>query len=168
MQHVLEHGTQDERAQVVRALAGQMVTLSRHKFASNVVEKCIQFCTREDRTNIIAEVLSTGPDGADLLLSLMTDQFSNYVLQRLLDCCDDDQKVRRWRGGMARGARADGALTRSAQAKLVPRMRAHLGTVKKFAFGKHIASAVERMSAVQAADGGSPPAAPAAAEAVAT
>ncbi len=69
---------------------------------------------------------------------------------------------------MLRGARAGGALTHPApsQARLVPRMRAHLGTVKKFAFGKHIASAVERMSAVQAADAAEPPAAAPAAEAV--
>ena len=46
------------------------------------------------------------------------------------------------------------------QAKLIPRMRAHLPTCKKFAFGKHIASAVERLSAAQMLDV-PPPSAPA-------
>jgi pumilio RNA-binding family len=93
-QHVLEHGSAEERISVVRALAGQLVELSRHKFASNVVEKCIQHCTWEDRGVMIAEVLSYGDDGSDLLLSMMTDQYSNYVVQRLLEFCDDEQKAR--------------------------------------------------------------------------
>ncbi len=90
----MEHGQPDERQRVVRALAGQFVELSRHKFASNVVEKCIQFCTKDDRTVMITEVLTIADDGTDLLLSMMTDPFSNYVVQRLLDFCDDEQKAR--------------------------------------------------------------------------
>jgi pumilio RNA-binding family len=123
VQHVLEHGQPEERARVVRALAGQVVELSRHKFASNVVEKCIQFCAKDDRAALINEVLGPSEDGTDALLAMMTDCFSNYVVQRLMDFCDDEQKMR-----------------------LIPRMRSHLGTVKKFSHGKHIASAVEKMS----------------------
>ena len=37
------------------------------------------------------------------------------------------------------------------QALLVPQMRVHLPVVKKYAFGKHVASAVERLSAAAAA-----------------
>ena len=84
----------EERAAVAHALAGQVVALSRHKFASNVVEKCIQFCGKEARAEMITEVLGTGADGSDLLLTMMTDQFSNYTLQRLLDFSDDEDRVR--------------------------------------------------------------------------
>jgi hypothetical protein len=101
------------------------------------MEKCIQFCSKEDRDIMISEVIGHAPDGSDLLLSMMTDQYSNFVLQRLLDFSDNDQK-----------------------ALLVPQMRAHLPTVKRYAFGKHIASAVERLSASPALDapGAAPPA----------
>ena len=109
---------------MLRSLADQVVSLSSHKFASNVMEKCIQFCSKEDRAVMISQVLGRGPNGSDLLLSMMTDQYSNFVLQRLLDFSDDDQR-----------------------ALLVPQMRAHLPTVKRFAFGKHVASHVERLSA---------------------
>ena len=93
IQHVLERGQPDERAQVLRALADQVVSLSSHKFASNVMEKCIQFCSKEDRGVMIAEILGRPPNSSDILLSMMCDQFSNFVLQRLLDFSDDDQKV---------------------------------------------------------------------------
>ena len=93
IQHVLERGQPDERAQVLRSLADQVVSLSSHKFASNVMEKCIQFCSKEDRGVMIAEILGRPPNSSDILLSMMCDQFSNFVLQRLLDFSDDDQKV---------------------------------------------------------------------------
>ena len=48
------------------------------------------------------------------------------------------------------------------QALLVPQMRVHLPLVKKYAFGKHVASAVERLSAAAAAR--DPPAAVASTE----
>jgi hypothetical protein len=98
IQHVLERGQPDERAQVLRSLADQVVSLSSHKFASNVMEKCIQFCSKEDRDVMIAEILARSPNSSDVLLSMMCDQFSNFVLQRLLDFSDDDQKVSGPRG----------------------------------------------------------------------
>ena len=151
------------------ALAGQLVELSRHKFASNVMEKCIQFCAKEDRAAMVDEVLATNADGSDVLLSMMTDQFSNYVVQRLLDFCDDEQKARLAHDDeSAPRARTltPRALCRAQQLKLIPRMRMHLNTVKKFAFGKHIAAAVEKMSALHAVElaalaAASPPTAPA-------
>ena len=134
IQHVLERGQPDERAQVLRSLSEQVVSLSSHKFASNVMEKCIQFCSKEDRSVMIAEVLGRTPNGSEVLLSMMTDQYSNFVLQRLLDFSDDEQK-----------------------ALLVPQMRTHLPTVKRFAFGKHVASHVERLSAAAALAAPAPP-----------
>ena len=78
---------------MLRSLANQVVSLSSHKFASNVMEKCIQFCSKEDRKVMIAEILGRAPNSSDVLLSMMCDQFSNFVLQRLLDFSDDDQKA---------------------------------------------------------------------------
>ncbi|XP_073392002.1 pumilio homolog 1, partial [Physcomitrium patens] len=41
VQHVLEHGRDHERSEIITKLAGQIVQMSQHKFASNVVEKCL-------------------------------------------------------------------------------------------------------------------------------
>lgn len=114
-----------QRAAVVAALRGRVVELSRHKFASNVVEKALRFALPEDRSAVVTEVV--GADGAPpgdggVLLAMITDPFANYVVQRLLDCADEGQRAR-----------------------LLPHLRAHLGTVKRLTHGKHIAAAVERL-----------------------
>jgi hypothetical protein len=52
---------------------------------------------------------------------MMRDQFANYVVQKLLDVCDDAQRER-----------------------LLTSVRAHLHSVKKFTYGKHIVARVEK------------------------
>ena len=41
VQHVLIHGQPEHRAAIVRSVRGRLLQLSKHKFASNVVEKCL-------------------------------------------------------------------------------------------------------------------------------
>ena len=58
-QHVLEHGDLDDKAHIVGELQGKVLMLSQHKFASNVVEKCVSHSTRPQRVTLIDEVCST-------------------------------------------------------------------------------------------------------------
>ena len=48
---------------IVEAVKGKVLVLSQHKFASNVVEKCVQHGSRPDRAVLIDEVCSVTPDG---------------------------------------------------------------------------------------------------------
>jgi pumilio RNA-binding family len=52
-QHVLEHGRDHERKEIITKLAGQIVQMSQHKFASNVVEKCLEFGGPTERQILI-------------------------------------------------------------------------------------------------------------------
>jgi pumilio RNA-binding family len=80
---------------------GRVLHLSQHKFASNVVEKCVTYATREEKRQLIDEVVSFG-DGYEesfsfeflrifgnifrpncALLTMMKDQFANYVVQKV-------------------------------------------------------------------------------------
>jgi hypothetical protein len=56
-QHVLEHGRDHERKEIITKLAGQIVQMSQHKFASNVVEKCLEFGGPAERQILINEML---------------------------------------------------------------------------------------------------------------
>jgi hypothetical protein len=56
-QHILEHGKPDERSDILTKMAGQIVKMSQHKFASNVVEKCLEFGGPEERQVLITEML---------------------------------------------------------------------------------------------------------------
>lgn len=62
IQHVLEHGKPEDKSKVVNIIRGKVCQLSQHKFASNVVEKCVTYSTRADKTLLIDEVTAYNTD----------------------------------------------------------------------------------------------------------
>ena len=76
-QHVLEHGKPYEKAEIMKKLAGQIVQMSQHKFASNVVEKCLEFGGPVERQILISEMLGHTDENEPLqvvfLILLMLD-----------------------------------------------------------------------------------------------
>lgn len=54
----------------------------------------------------------------------MKDQFANYVVQKVLETCDDQQRE-----------------------MLLSRIRVHLHALKKYTYGKHIVARVEKLVA---------------------
>ncbi|KAF2097494.1 ARM repeat-containing protein [Rhizodiscina lignyota] len=87
-QHVIEHGKLEDRKKVIGLVMLNLLNYCKHKFASNVVEKCLVFGTNEQRRNIMVKILEK-PDGPtpreSTLLGLVKDNFGNYVIQKLLD-----------------------------------------------------------------------------------
>lgn len=67
LQHVLERGKAFERSQIISKLSGRVVPMSQHKYASNVVEKCLEYGDSTERERLIEEILAQ-PDDADNLL----------------------------------------------------------------------------------------------------
>ena len=80
-QHVIEHGKEEERAKVISLVTAQLVHYSKHKFASNVVEKSIQFGTDEHRSDFLDILTTASPGGTSPLQTLMKDQYGNYVIR---------------------------------------------------------------------------------------
>lgn len=56
IQHVLEHGRPEDKSKIINNVRGKVLTLSQHKFASNVVEKCVTHANRQERAMLIEEV----------------------------------------------------------------------------------------------------------------
>jgi len=81
IQHILEKGNEDERKRIIEVVKGRVWALSQHKFASNVVEKCVALGNRELQNGLIAETLEGQPPA---LILMMRDQFANYVVQRMI------------------------------------------------------------------------------------
>ncbi|KAJ3703324.1 hypothetical protein LUZ61_007029 [Rhynchospora tenuis] len=123
VQHVLEHGKPDERSLIIEKLAGQIVKMSQQKFASNVVEKCLTFGGPAERQHLINEMLGT-TDENEPLQAMMKDQFANYVVQKVLETCNDDQRE-----------------------LILSRIKVHLNALKKYTYGKHIVARVEKLVA---------------------
>ncbi|WVZ73131.1 hypothetical protein U9M48_021476 [Paspalum notatum var. saurae] len=123
IQHVLQHGKPEERSTIITQLAGQIVKMSQQKFASNVVEKCLTFGTPDQRQILINEMLGTTDENAPLQ-AMMKDQFGNYVVQKVLEICDDQNRE-----------------------LILSRIKVHLNALKRYTYGKHIVARVEKLIA---------------------
>ncbi|KAK3122171.1 hypothetical protein QOZ80_8BG0666020 [Eleusine coracana subsp. coracana] len=127
-QHVLERGKPHERTQIISTLAGQVVTMSQNKFASNVIEKCFQHGDIAERDLLIRQIVEQ-TEGNDNLLLMMKDQFANYVVQKILETCTESQRE-----------------------LLLSRVKGHLQALRKYTYGKHIVSRVEQLCGDGAAE----------------
>ncbi|KAI4307606.1 hypothetical protein L6164_030778 [Bauhinia variegata] len=123
VQHVLEHGKPHERSAIIKKLTGQIVQMSQQKFASNVIEKCLTFGTEEQRQMLVNEMLGSTYENEPLQV-MMKDQFANYVVQKVLETCDDQQLE-----------------------LILNRIKVHLNALKKYTYGKHIVARVEKLVA---------------------
>ncbi|KAH6693827.1 pumilio domain-containing protein [Plectosphaerella plurivora] len=122
VQHVIGLANDHYSAEMIRLiLRCNVFTLSRHKHASNIIEECIKKGTAADRSNILKQLTDPAND-PNPLLTLMKDQFANYVLQKLLDGMDDGPE----------------------RQKLVKDMNAHFVTLKATLSGRQ-AQTVERL-----------------------
>jgi len=70
-----------------KAFYGEIPALSRQKFSSNVIEKCIRCASTETKRQIIGEIMA--PAALDKLLR---DGFANYVVQTAMDFAAEDMK----------------------------------------------------------------------------
>lgn len=140
IQHVLEHGRPQDKTAIIHKMKGQVISMSQHKFASNVVEKCVQFGSKTERALIIDEILGTRQSDwcvlfyrifllfvftnllfSSGLLAMMKDQYANYVIQKIIDVVDDEQRER-----------------------LIQKIKPHTLSLKKFTYGKHIIARLEK------------------------
>ncbi|KAL9036973.1 MAG: hypothetical protein Q9180_003990, partial [Flavoplaca navasiana] len=83
-QHVIEHGREEDRAAIIALVISGIIIYSKHKFASNVVERCIRFGTTEQRNKILDVLTAVNEKGDSNLQYLIRDQYCNYVIQTLM------------------------------------------------------------------------------------
>jgi mRNA-binding protein PUF3 len=84
-QHVIEHGLSEDRAKIVAIIKTQFSGFSRHKFASNVVERCLVCGDDEQRRELVDAAIATSATGESILMALLKDGYGNYVIQQLLE-----------------------------------------------------------------------------------
>jgi hypothetical protein len=118
IQHLLVYGKPSDRAEIVKQVRGKILQFSQHKFASNVIEKCVQYGNDEQRRWLIDEICAD-PNGLEIM---MKDQYANYVVQKILDVCDVDQREH-----------------------LINQIRPHIVSLKKYTYGKHIIARLEKL-----------------------
>ncbi|XP_052627075.1 pumilio homolog 4 [Lactuca sativa] len=89
IQHVLQHGKRHERLAIINKIAGETVKMSLQKFASNVVEKCLTYGSPDERQLLVNEMLGSADENEPLQVTMMKYPFGNYVVQKVLETCDD-------------------------------------------------------------------------------
>jgi len=72
---------------------------------------------------LITEMLGT-TDENEPLQAMMKDQFANYVVQKVLEICDDQNRE-----------------------LILSRIKVHLNALKRYTYGKHIVARVEKLIA---------------------
>ncbi|KAI2615482.1 ARM repeat-containing protein [Hypoxylon sp. NC1633] len=127
-QHIIAHGEPDDQQQVIQLVLQKLLFYSKHKFASNVVEKSIEFGTAEDRKAITSQLTVLHSDGTSPLQHMMKDQFGNYVIQKLMQHLDSPDRE-----------------------SLIEEMRPHFTNLKKFSTGRQI-TALERLMSASSAN----------------
>lgn len=65
---------------LVQQFHGRIPQLSRHKFSSNVIEKCLRCASNESKDMIVEELLAPGETER-----LIRDSYANYVIQTALE-----------------------------------------------------------------------------------
>ncbi|CAL9735054.1 mRNA-binding protein Puf3p [Monosporozyma servazzii] len=107
IQHILQHGSDDPnclpmvntKQEIINIVGDNVVEFSKHKFASNVVEKAILYGTTKQKDSIISKILPKNKehaanleDNAPMIL-MMRDQFANYVVQKLVTVSEGEGKI---------------------------------------------------------------------------
>jgi mRNA-binding protein PUF3 len=84
-QHVIEHGLPEDRSKVVDLIKAKYLLFSKHKFASNVVERCLVCGSDDQRRELVEAFIAKNDRGENELLNLLRDGYGNYVIQKLLE-----------------------------------------------------------------------------------
>jgi hypothetical protein len=87
VQYILDLGEPAFTEPLCRSFTGHIAHLSKQKFSSNVVEKCIRCASNDTRRDLVQEIIV--PVELDKLLR---DSFANYVVQTAMDFADDQTK----------------------------------------------------------------------------
>jgi hypothetical protein len=100
---------------LVQQFHEHVLTLSKHKFSSNVVEKCLRCASEVSRDMIVNELLSAGNE----IERYLRDSFANYVYQTALDYASPQMKHR-----------------------LVELIRPHLTAIRNTPYGRRISAKI--------------------------
>ena len=123
IQYILDKKIVSNASKIYEGIKGKIFEFSKHKFASNVVEKTLTLGSDEQRKNIIKEILELDDEKKDAIFTLTKDKFGNYVVQKMIEYSDESTKK-----------------------DIVNRILNNPGMKKKEGFTKHVISFIEKLN----------------------
>ncbi|KAL7580795.1 hypothetical protein ACA910_001073 [Epithemia clementina (nom. ined.)] len=126
IQHVLEYGRVEDRDSILAIVVQSgLLSLSRQKFASNVVEKLLKYGNGPQRKAIAREMLKRADNSSGMnihggdssvVLLMVRDAYANYVVQTTLDVVPDSEE----------------------RTSLLNELDSHSDELRNYTFAKHI------------------------------
>ncbi|KAF6841318.1 RNA-binding protein [Colletotrichum musicola] len=89
VQYIIDLNEPSFTEPIVRMFQTRIGQLSRHKFSSNVIEKCLRCSQEPSRDMIVEELLTPGE-----IERLLRDSYANYVIQTALEYATPHSKYR--------------------------------------------------------------------------
>lgn len=131
IQFVMQYGQDHERSLFFKTVLDHLIEYSQHKFASNVVEKCLQHSPKRDRDELIWKVINVTFDtnspidgrGNSALEAMVRDPYANYVVQKVIDVSDEKQR-----------------------AAILKYVRENIMQLRRYTYGKHIVMRLEKLT----------------------
>jgi len=121
LQHVLQHSNLECTDAIIEAVAANILPFSKHKFASNVVERSFVSTDQRQRGILLDAVIGNAETSP--LVSMVRDQYGNYVIQKMLETLNAQQRN-----------------------KLIRKISEYVPNIRKIAFGKHIVAKIEKLT----------------------
>lgn len=116
VQYILDLNEPTFTTPMCEGFSGKIVELSKQKFSSNVIEKCIRCAEMSAKAMMIEELL----DNVEDLEQLMRDSYGNYVVQTALEFAPSDMCI-----------------------NLIEMMRPILPSIRQTPYGRRIQSKVQ-------------------------
>ncbi|PFH36304.1 Pumilio-family RNA binding repeat-containing protein [Besnoitia besnoiti] len=130
VQHILEFGRESDKMKIIDLMCEDIIPLSTEKYACNVVERALTLdAMGRARRGIISAALGHEMVGQPLK-RMMLDRYGNYVVQRMMEVAPDDLRP-----------------------SLLQLLREHVDVLKRFTYGKHIVTALERLDGASGVSG---------------
>jgi hypothetical protein len=84
IQHVISRGEPQDRRRVVSIVMQQLMHFSKHKFASNVVEKSLEHADEDQQVRMFGMLIHPDLSNTSPVFGLLRDQYGNYVIRKLV------------------------------------------------------------------------------------
>jgi len=123
IQHVLSHGPSQARSSIVEYVCQNMLQMSKHKFSSNVVEKCFMYALGGEKDILLDHLLQIDKNNSSPLVEMVRDPFGNYVIQKILEVTTVAQRNR-----------------------LINHLIEFVPNLSRLMFGKHIIAKIEKIT----------------------
>ena len=105
------------------SLKGRIYQYSFHKYASNVIERCITFGNEHQKMDIINEVYEFTMKDEELIINMVRDKFANYVVQKIIEFSKNE-----------------------IQQKLINIILSRQNRIKNEGFSKHVLNYIEKIN----------------------